>query len=375
LVQPAIRLAKEGVIVNDFQHEDFVLLRNILQVDPKAAPIFFPDGEFIQLGDRQFMPEQADFLEYLGKEGPDFFYKGEIARTICEDHLEGGGFLRRHDFETYEAVFRKPLQFWFRDNQILTNPLPSTGGMSLLMAFHAYDERGDAADIFEKEHVAILVEVLQQLDRFKKHPQAFQTWLTENLPEFGKFQFGLPKDRKWGSTTHFNIVDEKGMAVSLTSTNGEGSGYFVRHTGVQLNNMLGESALLPNGFHSWTPDHRLSSMMSPSMVLDKSGLLEVVMGSGGASRIPTAIFQVLLNLLQYDYSLNKSVDLPRVHLEHGELNIEAANNLNFASDVYPKKKEWTDYSLFFGGVHALRRTASFWEAVGDHRRDGVALLS
>ena len=75
---------------------------------------------------------------------------------------------------------------------------------------------------------------------------------------------------KTGGTTHFNVIDRWGNAVSLSSSNGEGSGFFVEGTDIQLNNMLGEAALLPGGFHSWTPNTRLSSLMTPTMVFDKT---------------------------------------------------------------------------------------------------------
>ena len=92
---------------------------------------------------------------------------------------------------------------------------------------------------------------------------------------------------------------------------------------MQLNNMLGELFLLPNGAHSWKPNVRLNSMMSPTMVLDDVGSLELVMGSGGASRIPFAIGQTLQYILEQGFNLKKAIQSPRMHWHEGKLQAEA----------------------------------------------------
>ena len=114
-------------------------------------------------------------------------------------------------------------------------------------------------------------------------------------------------NKKWGSTTHFNVLDEHGNAASISSSNGEGCGHFVPETNIQLNNMLGEAALFPSGFHSWDPGVRISSMMSPTLVLDDQKQVKVVMGTGGAGRIPSAIMQVLHLLLDRGLHLEEAI--------------------------------------------------------------------
>ena len=91
-----------------------------------------------------------------------------------------------------------------------------------------------------------------------------------------------------GSTTHISCLDESGLAASVTTTIGEGSGYIIPKTGMMMNNMLGEGDLIPNGFHNWTPDQRISSMMSPT-IIKQNGIPQFVLGSGGSSRIRTAL--------------------------------------------------------------------------------------
>src|SRR4028118_2241227 len=92
---------------------------------------------------------------------------------------------------------------------------------------------------------------------------------------------------KWGSTTHLSVVDEEGNAASVTTTNGEGSGYVIPGTGIMVNNMLGEEDLNPQGFHQWQENLRISSMMAPTLVL-KDNKPEIVLGSGGSKGLGQA---------------------------------------------------------------------------------------
>ena len=98
-----------------------------------------------------------------------------------------------------------------------------------------------------------------------------------------------------GSTSHLNVVDHAGNAVALTTTIGEGSGYYIPGTMIHMNNMLGEPYLLPSGLHSWIPDKRLSSMMAPAITVNEKGYPKLVMGTGGAGRIPFMLSQVWYN--------------------------------------------------------------------------------
>ena len=180
---------------------------------------------------------------------------------------------------------------------------------------------------------------------------------------------------KNGSTTHFNIVDKYGNAVSLTSTNGEGCGSYIENTQVQLNNMLGESALVPEGFHNWKPNTRLSSMMAPTLVLDNQKEFKATLGSGGAGRIPSMMMQVLHHLVDYNLPLEEAVMTPRIHLSGGQLNIE-----NDGFEAIPDNKDidhelivFNQKSLFFGGVHAIVKEKETLIGVADARREGVVI--
>lgn len=363
LVQPAIQLAKEGVRINNFQFLDFKLLASIVGRSALGRSLYFPDDEFIQVGQVMKMTRFADFLEVLAKEGRSLFYQGEIAQQIAKDQSENGGNLSRVDFENYQVKYRKPLAFPFTEYRVFTNPVPGRGGVMLQDAVENWSANTDSSP-FGMNHVLAMTDLLKQL-HIKYH-------------ENGQAIIQPYANKKWGSTTHFSILGDQGFAVALTSTNGEGSGCFVNGADIQLNNMLGESALLPGGYHSWTPNTRMSTMMSPTIVQrdDSSKELVSVLGTGGASRIPTVIFQALLNLLVYKIPVDKALTAPRLHFQGGKINIEDYQQLDLELGKLTEDcKLWNELSMFFGGVNTIHLQGNDYAAFGDSRRDGVAIQS
>src|SRR5262249_20273156 len=117
----------------------------------------------------------------------------------------------------------------------------------------------------------------------------------------------------FGSTTHISALDAIGGAVSLTLTNGEGSGHVLHGTGMIANNLLGEEDLHPRGFHRDPPGASLMTMMAPTIL--PRGEDRIAPGSGGSNRLRTAILQVLTGLVEYGLPLQEAVSAPRLHLE------------------------------------------------------------
>ena len=372
LFEPAIAAAREGVTVNRFQHYDFQLLRDINRRHPDGRRIYFPNNQPIAVGDRLRMPQLADFLDYLWREGPRAFYRGEVAQKIAADYRAGGGYLQLRDFEDYAVYWRFPLHFNYRGNTVYTNPDPATGGWYLRALIERLSSYSwDNIEPFGSEHLERLYAAFHELKKVPKTAQSLRDFCISNsVSSVNKNSSGNVR----GNTTHFNITDRNGNAVSLTSTNGEGSGYFVKGTDIQLNNMLGEAALLPGGFHSWHPDQRLSSMMSPTIVTDREGRVRVVLGSGGAGRIAPAIAQVLHFLLDMHLDTESAVRAPRLHMDGECCNLEMGyENYEVLRSRVEELISWDEPSLYFGGVHTLSYLQSRAEAVGDHRRDGIAI--
>ncbi|MEO1435166.1 MAG: gamma-glutamyltransferase [Bacteroidota bacterium] len=358
LMEPAIELAIQGSIIDDFQHYDHQVLIDILRIQEPLKSLFFKNGALLQVGDRLHLPQTADVLEHLSIEGPELFYRGEIAASVDRDAREQGGFLRRADFEQYAIVERAPLSFPFGEMMVHTNPLPSIGGALMHLASVGFTKHFPPSEQ--------LSEVYQMLKRIDDAPKRVHE-LTPLIKTADSFN-------RRGSTTHFNVLDEHGQAVAITGSNGEGSGYCIPNTHIQMNNMLGESALLPDGFHNWTPNTRLSSMMSPCIVTQNEQV-QYVLGTGGASRIPRAILQVLHYLIADKQSVDQAVHAPRAHWEHGILELEPGfEGLNHDVLKPLNRRDWDELAMFFGGVHVIGKSGNDFVTVGDQRRSGVSLV-
>jgi len=172
-------------------------------------------------------------------------------------------------------------------------------------------------------------------------------------------------------TTQISVIDEEGNAASMTTSNGSGSGCFIPNTGIMLNNMMGEDDLHPEGFFSSPPNIRVSSMMAPTIIL-KDGKVETVLGSGGSKRIRDAIFQVLINIIDFNYPLEKAVETSRIHFEDDILHTEPEIPVEIIDKLkkHYKVNRWNKKDMYFGGVHCVNNKLDGW---GDSRRGGSVI--
>lgn len=355
LAEIPISQAKEGVALDTFQEIDFGLLEPILTLHSEGKELFTQDGALKKKGDKIYLPAMADFLSFLGEEGLAGFYQGEIGKQIAETNQNQGGHLTRADFEAYTVNEMEALPFYFKKKRIYTANKPSLGGVLLGNFLGGIKEEGKNKVIQRLNQN--LLDVPYQLAAFDGREK---TNLAANWS-------GSTSTK---GTSHFNILDKWGNAISLTTSIGEGNGTFIKDTQMQLNNMLGELFLLPNGAHSWEPDTRLNSMMSPTMVVNEYQNLELIMGSGGASRIPFAIGQTLHSIFEKGLSLKEAIYAPRMHFHENKLQAEYAEA--FSTLPIEDYKTWDQVHMFFGGVNAIRKSEQIIESEADPRRYGVA---
>ena len=383
IAEPAIRYARNGIVVDQFCAFCIQILHPILQATARARAIYAPEGDLLTVGDTLRLPDFANTLEYLVEEGFEAFYHGDIAQLIARDCQEQGGYLTRDDLSQYRVIERPVLQVAYRDRTLLTNPPPSSGGTLIAFALKLLSHTEFLPESFgDANHLCRLAQVMRLTNLARRdgydarlyEPDVAQRFLADaHLAEY------LPQMatacNKWGSTTHISVMDDAGNAASITTSNGEGSSYVIPGTGIMMNNMLGEEDLNPNGFHQWQANQRISSMMAPSMLL-KNGHPEAVLGSGGSNRIRTAILQVISNLVDFQLPIEEAVYAPRVHWELGQFHLEPplqvdsqSEKTQFADD---EVIHWSQRSMFFGGVHAVTRTADgAFHGIGDERRGGA----
>jgi gamma-glutamyltranspeptidase/glutathione hydrolase len=395
ILQPAIRLAREGLSISPFQAETCDLLRPLYTHTYDMRQIFSKNGQIIQPHDYLFIPDLAETLEQLAREGIGFARNGRLAQAILKDQEENGGLLTAADLENYQVRQLPSIPLHYRDFEILLPPPCSSGGpltaftlkilshfelstiahgsvRYLRLFYEAMAATTRARPVWDKcveEQTAEDAVHYFLSDSFVAHyVQEVQAAVAgdESFPAFTEPTFQP-------DTSHLSVIDGDGLAVSLTTTAGESAGYVVPGTGYIPNNILGEADLHPNGFHSSPAGKRIATMMTPTIVLHK-GRIRLVVGSGGSIRIRSAILQVLTNLLDYHMTLDEAVSRNRIHLEEGVFQCEAGYDpaaVDKLEGLGYEVNRWDKRSIYFGGAHSVS-----WSmdgrlvAAGDDRRGG-----
>lgn len=383
LVIPARDAAKRGVRFHKQTKYQADILKPILELSPDGRRIYMEDGKIKGLNELYKLPHFADFLDFISREGPREFYEGEIARSIVKDSQERGGNLCYDDFRNYKVIFREPLTLPYRDHTIITNAPPNSGGpliaftMSLLNTFPLKKTPWGSS-----YHLKLLLEAIEYTALARKDvfiPNRYRQGVMEmlfNEDYVGGILIELQKGlRKSGNTTHVSVADEKDNFVAITTSHGEGCGYYIPGTDIMMNNMLGEEDLLPEGFFNWPSNQRINSMMSPTL-FQKKGRTVSALGSGGSNRIRSAIVQAISNYIDFNMLPDDCVNAPRIHWEGNHMDIEPGYDLEIVEKLElpgdAKKIYWTAQNMYFGGVHAVfKDSKGNLEPAGDRRRVGA----
>ncbi|MDP6408694.1 MAG: gamma-glutamyltransferase [Planctomycetota bacterium] len=359
LVEPAIRLAREGFGVDPWLARDLGRARVMEKMNAPARAVFYPGGVPLVAGQRLVQQDLARTLERYAREGPDGFYRGWVAAALVREVLRtpvpGVGLpsadtLSLEDLAAYRSQERPVLRGRFRGHELLTMPPPSSGGLVVLSVLGVLDGlplegEVDGADGEPGERLLHWwIEAMRQAfaDRaLHMGDPDFYPVPTDNLlaPEWiaaRRVAIGeqaAPDVAAWApapppeseQTTHLSVVDRTGGAVAMTTTLNAsfGCGTMVQGCGFLLNNELDDFAIaagVPNMFglvgstaNAIRPGKRPLSSMSPTIVLGPQGRVRLVLGSPGGPRIITATLQVLLRTLVGGQDLRTAVRAPRLH--------------------------------------------------------------
>lgn len=377
IAQPAIDAATKGIYLSAMQASFVKLLDPILTSTQASKDIFMKNGKLIDHNDLYKNEEYANFLKEFVKQGDKIFYEGSVASDIEELCNKMGGDLKKEDLKEYKIIKRKPIDFKFREFDILTNTTPSAGGILIAFALKTLEHQ-DLGTFGSDKHISNLIEAMVASSDFR-HEQINEFLHKEGLSDILKNQPLMDTYLKafksrvnlWGNTTHISVLDEEGNTATVTTTNGEGSGIIAPNTGIMMNNMLGEEDLNPHGFFSWQEGVRLPSMVSPTIVLkDKKPMM--VLGSAGSNRIRSAITQSILNYTVFGHDIKEVCDEKRIHFEKGQLFFEPG----FDEHVIKMAREhydvtiFDDKSVFFGGVNAVTHDL---KGGSDPRRSGATI--
>ena len=343
LIQPAINIAIRGVIVTQKQAEQLNNYRNLFSVANNRT--IHLDKEW-KAGDTIKYPALANTLTRIQKNGRDEFYIGETAELLVDYIKNLGGIITKEDLEKYQAQWRKPIIFDYDDYKIISMSPPSSGGIGLAQILKSIEPYG----IEQYEHNSTeFIQLITEAERRAYADRSYflgdpdfnnipvdslisESYLKERMANFNWRQANRSEDITHGNinmiesneTTHYSIIDPFGNAVSVTTTlNGAyGSKVYVEKAGFFLNNEMDDFSSKPgepNMFgligaeaNAIAPEKRMLSSMTPTIV-EREGKLKMVLGSPGGSRIITSVLQNIINVLEFDMTMQESVSKPRFH--------------------------------------------------------------
>lgn len=348
LVQPAIDLAANGWELTEREARGLNGNREAFIQYNTVQPDFFlaNEGEEWKAGDIVSIPDLAATLTRIRDNGRDGFYKGETAQLIVEEMQRGNGLISLKDLEQYEAVWRNPITGTYKDYQFISMPPPSSGGIALAQLFNSVE----ALNLSDKGfHSVAAVHAMAEAERrvyadrakhlgdpdFYKVPRQGlleKSYATERMHNFdpskatpsASIQAGQPAGYESEETTHLSVIDAEGNAVSVTTTlnGGMGSKVFVGGAGFLLNNEMDDFSIKPGEpnmyglvggeANSIAPEKRMLSSMTPTIVT-KGGELFMVVGTPGGSTIITSVFQTIVNVIDFDMTMQEAVAAPRFH--------------------------------------------------------------
>lgn len=378
VLAPSITVAREGFALQAASDHYLGFVHDVIygRQPESRAVLHHPDDRRLAGGETVRIPDLADSLELLAREGADAFYRGAIAEAICAEMEANGGRLTAQDLAAYRAEIRAPLVARLDGWRLATNPPPAVGGAAVVALLGLTEGCPDgpwtASDVarFAAAHRAVIEYRRDRIDGADEAQAAVEELLRSVDGDPGTL-LGSP------STVHTSAVDDRGLACSITASAGYGSGIMAPGTGIWLNNALGEHELLPAGPDGIEPGRRLASNMAPTIVRDDGGRA-LAIGSPGADRITTAIAQVLASFVRGGMSIAEAVAHPRVHVERpgpDELRLSAEPGAPIDEVELPVRAVDGLHMSFGGVAAALLHGSGEVEAAADPRRGGGTAVS
>jgi len=393
-IEPAIPLARDGFPVSGFMHgywttdygPDVVPNLQRIQATPAARSIYTHDGRLFAIGERMVQADYARTLERLASDGPDAFYRGEIADEIAADFEANGGFITKEDLAGYTVNVTEPLRGTYRGLQIAAAG-PPAGGLTLLQMLNfleGYDLGAHGWPSTESARLLVEAMAWAMADRD----------LHIADPRFIEIPTGALADKQYAAkardvvaagarehdradTTHVCVVDDAGNAVSLTHTLGSASGVVTPGLGFGYNDYMNCFDPRPGRPNSIVPGKTRVTMMTPTLVFEKGGKLRACVGAPGGTKIVTAILQVLVNVIDHRMSPMEAVSAPRVDFQGDLVQAEARIPLVVCQGLerrgYQVNRRTLNYDSYFARPQLIvAEPDGFLHGASDPRKDGGA---
>ena len=343
LVQPSIDLAENGFVLTSLETKKLNRFNDSHNANDSYNPYF---KDQYNEGDTLKLPDLAKTLRHIRDYKREGFYSGEVAESILAEMKKNNGLISNRDLKTYKSIWREPIVGNYKNYKVISMGPPSSGGVLLIQMLKMAEQFPLKKYKFHtKESIHIMTEIERRsfADRAKYlgDPDFYEVPVLDLLDSNYlqtrinniDINIATPSDdifagsfstNESDETTHFSIVDQYGNASSVTTTlNGSfGSGIVVRNSGFLLNNEMDDFSIQPGYPNMYgliggeanaiIPEKRMLSSMTPT-ILEKNGNLFMVVGSPGGSTIISAVFQTILNVIEFGMSIEESVNASRFH--------------------------------------------------------------
>ncbi|WP_095205250.1 gamma-glutamyltransferase [Mesorhizobium carmichaelinearum] len=331
VTEPAIRHALRGFRVTPYLQECVCKSAADLARDAEIAKLYLPGGMPIQPGTRLVSGDYAETLRSIARKGPDILYGGELGRHYAEHMAQEEGFLTLDDLTGYRTVDREPLRGLYRGFEVLGPPAPSFGPLHIIQTLNIVEGYDIGTLGFATpDTLHLLAEVLKIAfaDRAEASadpafvPEPIGKLLSKDYAAARRARIKMDRAQSWSAgvapsegahTTHLTVADGFGNVVASTQTICAlfGAGYIVPGTGMIPNNYMSSFDPHPGRASSIAPGKRVTSSMSPVMVL-RDGRLRYAIGLPGGLHMFPSVMQALSNLIDHGMNVQEAVEAPRI---------------------------------------------------------------
>lgn len=401
VIEPAIRLANEGFVVDEYRSRSIGEDSSRLVLFPASRATFLPNDKPPAPGSTFIQPELGATLEAIRDSGAAGFYRGRVADLLVAEMERGGGLISREDLAAYRAIWRDPIQISYRGHTIYSMPPASSGGvtmgeiLNIMEGYSPLPPFGSVA-LMHREAEAMR-RAFTDRNRYLGDPGFVQNpverllskeYAAELRKQIGEQASATPKfdpgPQAGASTTHYSVVDAEGNAVSCTTTLNDsyGSAVTVTGAGFLLNDEMDDFATSPGQPNMYglvqgeanaiAPGKRMLSAMTPSIVLNPEKRLFLVTGTPGGPKIITMVYHVISNVIDHGMPLPQAVEAPRNHHQAlpDSLQVESGGFLPAVLDSLRIRGHGISSRNPWGDVEAIIRTPGGWQGVSDPRRGG-----
>jgi gamma-glutamyltranspeptidase/glutathione hydrolase len=404
VMAPAIRMARDGFTVDTGLYTSISRSRALI-TRFAGRGVFLPGDSAPPIGSTFRQPVLARTLQAIAQDGATAFYRGWIADSIAAEERRGGGIITKADLEQYTPRWREPLVWTYRSYTLVGMPPSSSGGVTMAETMNILEHESRIPAFGSAAYLHLLGSAYQRafIDRNSKiaDPDFYPVPIAQlTSKDYARGLF-MSIDRTRATptpavtqqmaegthTTHYSVVDGDGSAVATTTTlnNSWGSGVYLTSVGFMMNDEMDDFAVQPgkpNMFglvqgeaNKIEPGKRMLSAMSPTVVLDAQGKVQMVAGAAGGPRIISATSQVILNVIEFGMPLADAMRAPRIHHQAlpDEIRLETSGFSTPAIDAMRAMGHRVEFIGGIGNVNAIRRVPGGWHGVSEPRAFGAAV--